>query len=194
MTELMRREPVFRMVTRWLWRLRPQGPFPELEPTIEILADPRASAGPEAGLAMAICLSLNDVGLRTFTAETIAAAITTGSATGAWLGAGLSRALLEYRYVDVGPGAVPRRWVDPLADIACTSDRHAHAVHTALQVLLASAPPSDRSRLSGILGLLRHLTLTYQRPVDNEDARRFLGALSPRSQGGQIAQEILTHR
>jgi hypothetical protein len=191
-------EPIFRMVIRWLWRRIPGSTVPELEPAVALIADTYTDAGPEAGLAAAICLSIDDVGLRTFAAETIINAITIGSSTGAWLGQGLSRALLEYRDVYAGlpdnkpAGAVPRRWADPLSEIARTSKQHAHAVHTALQILLASAPLSDRSRLTDILSLLRHLTLTHQWPVDNASARRFLSALSAHSQGGKIARDILS--
>jgi hypothetical protein len=193
-------EPIFRMVTRWLWRLRPDGPFPRIEPTIALLADPRVPAGADAGLALAVCLGCKDIGLRTFAADTVATAITRGTVGAEWLGAGLSRALHEYRDVEVGlpdnetVGAVPRRWAGPLDDIARTSVDHAHAVHTAIQLLLASTPTEDRTRLNGVLSLLRQITLTLHTPVENAETRAFLMSLSLRSRGGQIAQDILSAR
>ncbi len=194
------REPLFRMVTRWLWQLRPDGALPRIEPTIALLCDPRAPAGPDAGLAVGICLGCKDVALRTFTADTVITAITRGAVGAEWLGTGLSRALHEYRDVEVHlpdnktVGAVPQRWAGPLHDISRTSVEHGHAIHVAIQLLLASTLNEDRTRLNDILLLLRQLTLALNSPIENIDTRAFLESLSPTSHGGRIAQEILSAR
>lgn len=187
------REPLFRCVVRQLWRVPPDGAPPPVESAVGLLADGRAPAGPEAGLALALALGVRDVGLSTFAVETAATAIAQNLVDARWLGAGLARALREHRGITDNPtaGTVPKRWVVPLEDIARQSDAHAHVVHEALQGLLASASASDRRALSDVISLLRRLSLTLEKPVENATARAFLQALSPSSLGGQAAREIL---
>ena len=82
-------------------------------------------------------------------------------------------------------------WLDALHAISRVSALHAHVVHCALEMLIATAPVPDANPQTSILEVLYELSRRINKGITSDTAREYLSALRGGGTSETLAQNLL---